>query len=144
MSNDLVFSAANGIAFIAWIILIIFPFRPFTNRLLIGVVVALLCITYAALIYQVLQPGDFKKFMTLQGVISLFSVPGAALAGWIHYLAFDLMTGLFITNNAAKHGIGYAWVLPCLLLTFMLGPIGLLLYLLFRWALTKYYFADNF
>ena len=117
---------------------------PFTNKVLIGVVVASLCITYAVLVYNSLKPGDFKSFMTLGGVTAMLSVPGAALAGWIHYLAFDLMTGLFIANNAAKHGIGYAWLLPCLVLTFLLGPIGLLLYMLIRWALTKYYFADNF
>lgn len=144
MSYDSLFSLANGLAIIAWLILIIFPYRPFTNQLLIGVVVTILCIAYAVLVYQMLQPNDFKKFMTLEGVTSLLSQPDAALAGWIHYLAFDLMTGLFIANNAAKHGIGYAWLLPCLILTFMLGPIGLLLYLLFRWAFTKYYFVTNF
>ncbi len=144
MSNDTLFTLVNGIALVGWLILIIFPFRPFTNRLLIGVVVTLLCITYAVLVYKMLQPGDFKKFMTLDGVSSMLAVPGTALAGWIHYLALDLVTGLFIAHNATKHGIGYAWVLPCLLLTFILGPVGLLLYFLFRWALTKYYFADNF
>jgi hypothetical protein len=144
MSNEQLFLLANGIAFFAWLVLILFPFRPFTNKVLIGVVVASLCITYAVLVYNSLKPGDFKSFMTLGGVTAMLSVPGAALAGWIHYLAFDLMTGLFIANNAAKHGIGYAWLLPCLVLTFFLGPIGLLLYMLIRWALTKYYFADNF
>ena len=144
MSNEQLFLLANGIAFFAWLVLILFPFRPFTNKVLIGVVVASLCITYAVLVYNSLKPGDFKSFMTLGGVTAMLSVPGAALAGWIHYLAFDLMTGLFIANNAAKHGISYAWLLPCLVLTFLLGPIGLLLYMLIRWALTKYYFADNF
>lgn len=144
MSYDLLFSIANGIALIAWLVLLIFPFRPFTNKVLIGVVVTMLCVLYAVLVYQVLQPGDFKKFQTLNGVISLLSTPGAALAGWVHYLAFDLMTGLFIANNAAKHGVAYLWILPCLVLCFMLGPVGLLLYFLIRWSVTKYYFVDNF
>ena len=144
MSYEYLFSLVNGIALIAWIILILFPFRPFTNQVLIGVVVTVLCVTYAVLVYQVLQPGAFKKFTSLQGVVSLLSSPGAALAGWIHYLAFDLVTGLFIANNAAKHGIPYVWLLPCLVFTFLLGPVGLLLYFLFRWALTKHYFTTNF
>ena len=144
MSNENLFSLVNGIALIAWVVLIIFPYRPFTNRVLIGVVVTMLCIVYSVLVYQMLKPGDFQKFATLEGVTALLSVPGAALAGWIHYLAFDLMTGLFIANNAAKHGITYGWLMPCLILTFILGPVGLLLYFLFRWALTKYYFADNY
>jgi hypothetical protein len=144
MFYDSIFTIANTFALLAWIVLIIFPFRPFTNKVLIGAVVTILCVAYAVLVYQTLKPADFAKFNTLKGVTELLSVPGAALAGWIHYLAFDLMTGLFIANNAAKHGIGYAWVLPCLVLTFMLGPVGLLLYLLLRWALTKFYFADNY
>jgi len=144
MSYDQLFQLVNMVALLSWIILFIFPFRPFTNKLLIGVVVGLLCLLYAVLVYRILQPGDFQKFQTLQGVISLLSAPGAALAGWIHYLAFDLMTGLFIAQNAAKHGIKYLWVLPCLVLCFMLGPVGLLLYLLIRWSITKYYFAENF
>lgn len=143
MSYEFIFSAANTLALLAWILLLLFPYRPFTNKLLIGVVITILCTTYAVLVYNMLQPAGFKKFSTLQGVALLMSTPGAALAGWIHYLAFDLMTGLFITGNAARHGISYAWVLPCLVLTFLLGPAGLLLYLLVRWALTKYYFADN-
>lgn len=144
MSYDVVFRLANAFALLAWIILVLFPFRPFTNKLLIGVAVAILCMAYSVLVYQILTPEDFVKFNTLQGVTELLSKPGAALAGWIHYLAFDLMTGIFIANNAAKHGIGYGWLLPCLILTFMLGPAGLLLYLLFRWALTKYYFTGNY
>lgn len=144
MSNELVFTLVNVLALVAWVILVIFPFKTFTNQLLIGVVVTLLCITYAVLVYRMLQPADFNKFRSLAGVSSLLSEPGAALAGWIHYLAFDLLAGLFIANNAAKHGISYPWLLPCLLLTFLVGPVGLLLYLLFRWALTKYYFVANF
>lgn len=144
MSNETIFSLANGVALLAWILLLIFPFRPFTNKVLIGVVVSLLCVTYAVLVYNMLQPADFAKFRTLEGITSLLSAPGAALTGWIHYLAFDLITGLFIANNAAKHGIPYPWIVPCLILTFMLGPVGLMLYFLIRWALTKDYWADNF
>eukprot|EP01035_Chromulina_nebulosa_P003134 gene3134-4270_t len=91
-------------------------------QVLIGVVVSVLCVSYTVLVYNVLQPADFSKFRTLDGITSLTSAPGAALIGWIHYLAFDLMTGLFIANNATKHGIPYPWIVPCLILTFMLGP----------------------
>ena len=144
MAPDTLFSLANGLALLAWIILLIFPFRAFTNKAIIGVVVTLLCAVYAVLVFQTITPGDFQNFSTLAGVTSMFSKPEAVLVGWIHYLAFDLMTGLFIANNAAKHGIKHAVIVPCLLFTFMLGPVGLLLYLLIRWAVMKHYFADNF
>ena len=144
MSHEVIFSIANSLALFSWIFLLIFPFRPITNKILIGVSVALLAVAYAVLVFQTLQPTDFEKFQTLEGVSSLLSVPGAALVGWIHYLAFDLMVGLFIAHNAAKHGIKHIILIPCLIFTFMLGPVGLLLYLIIRWSFTKQWFAENF
>jgi hypothetical protein len=144
MSQETIFSIANSLALISWIILIIFSFRPFTNKLLIGSSIVLLSAAYAFLVFQALKPTDFEKFNTLEGITGLLSVPGAALVGWIHYLAFDLMAGLFIASNAAKHGIKHAFIIPCLILTFMLGPVGLLLYLIIRWAITKNWWAENF
>jgi hypothetical protein len=145
MNNpESIFTVANTIALFSWVYLAAFPFRPVTHKLLLGVVITLLCVAYAALVFNALAPTDFQKFSTLAGVVSLMSSPGAALVGWIHYLAFDLMVGLFIAANAARHGINRWVILPCFLLTFMLGPVGLLLYLLIRWMYTKNYFADNF
>jgi hypothetical protein len=144
MSDEAIFSAASGIAFIGWLVLLIFPFRPFTSRLVIGTVITLLCATYAVLLFQTLQPTDFQKFSTLAGVTSLLGTPGAMLVGWIHYLAFDLLAGLFIAHNAAKHGVSHIVIIPCLLLTFMMGPVGLLLFLIIRWAVSRQYFAENF
>jgi hypothetical protein len=144
MTHEVIFSIANSLALFSWIFLLIFPFRPMTNKILIGVSVALLAIAYAVLVFQTLQPTDFEKFQTLEGVTSLLSVPGASLVGWIHYLAFDLMVGLFIAHNAAKHGIKHIILIPCLIFTFMLGPVGLLLYLIIRWSFTKQWFAENF
>ncbi len=145
MNNpDAIFKFANTLALLSWVYLAAFPFRPVTHKVLVGVVITLLSITYAGLVFNALEPTDFQKFNTLDGVVSLMSVPGAALLGWIHYLAFDLMVGVFIAANAAKHGISRWVILPCFLFTFMLGPVGLLLYLLVRWMYTKNYFADNF
>jgi hypothetical protein len=144
MSADLMFNLASGLAFLGWILLLAAPFRPITGKIVVGVVVALLCVAYAGLVFQSLKPADFEKFSSLAGITSLFAAPGAVLVGWLHYLAFDLMAGVFIAQNAARHGIKHAAILPCLLFTFMLGPVGLLLYLLLRWAVLKHYFADNF
>jgi hypothetical protein len=143
MSNETIFSIASGIALISWLILIIFAYKPWVAKILLGVPIALLCVTYLLLVFQTLQPADFEKFNTLAGVTSLMSVPGAALVGWIHYLAFDLMTGLYIATNASKLGIRQLLIIPCLLATFMLGPVGLLLYLLIRWAHTQHWFSYN-
>ena len=57
-----------------------------------------------------------------------FANPWLLLAGWIHYLAFDLLTGVWEVRDAARRGVPHWLVVPCLALTFMLGPAGWLLY----------------
>jgi hypothetical protein len=76
-------------------------------------------------------------FSTLAQVAVLFSSPYALLAGWIHYLAFDLFTGAWQAREAARLGISRWIVLPCLLLTFLLGPLGLALFLVLKLAMRK-------
>jgi hypothetical protein len=59
------------------------------------------------------------------------------LAGWIHYLAFDLFIGSWQVRDAERNGVPHLAVVPCLVLTFLLGPTGLLLYLLIRAGVTR-------
>ena len=87
---------------------------------------------------------DLSSFGSLSGVMSLFQDPKSVMAGWVHYLAFDLWIGSWEIGDARKHGINRWFVLPCLLFTFMLGPVGLLLYLILRSALTKKITHENF
>jgi hypothetical protein len=69
--------------------------------------------------------------------MKLLSQPHAALAGWIHYLAFDLFVGAWESRDAQRLGISPILVAPCLFLTLMAGPVGLLLYAILRLALRK-------
>jgi hypothetical protein len=145
MTPDTIFSVCNSIAMIGWLLLIIISsFCFYTDKLLIGLVITLFSVIYIWLITQSFQPGDFEKFGTLDGVMSLFTNKTAVTAGWVHYLAFDLMTGIWIKKNSIKYGISHWLIIPCLLFTFMLGPAGLLLYLIIRLIKTKQYFADNY
>jgi len=56
------------------------------------------------------------------------------LAGWVHYLAFDLFIGSWEVRDANRHGIPPWAIIPSLILTFLFGPMGLLLYFLIRIA----------
>ena len=62
---------------------------------------------------------------------------GSALAGWVHYLAFDLFIGSWQVRDAVRNAIPLWLVLPCLVLTFLFGPIGLVAYLAVRTARTR-------
>jgi hypothetical protein len=145
MSPDSIFNLCNTIAMIGWLVLIIIsPFWFNTDQLLVGVIVTLFAIVYVWLITQSISPGDFEKFSTLDGVMGLFTSKTAVTAGWVHYLAFDLMTGIWIKKNSLKYSISHWLIIPCLFFTFMLGPAGLLLYFVIRLVKTKQYFADNY
>lgn len=144
MTPDKIFEICNTIAMLGWLILIFLPFFHHRDKFVIGIIVTLFCVVYAWLVFSSFSLSDFNSFSTLEGVMNLFTNKTVVTAGWIHYLAFDLMTGVFISKNAASNGINHWLTVPCLFFTFMLGPVGLLLYLLLRLILVKKYFAENY
>ncbi|MFQ3212779.1 MAG: hypothetical protein ACJAT1_000792 [Marivirga sp.] len=140
MDLEVIFSFVNSLAFFCWVALLIFPFSKRLKMALTGVVISGLALLYTYFIGQSIEPDGLDSFSTLAGIGALFSDPAALLAGWIHYLAFDLMMGMYITNNAEKYGINRWLLIPCLIFTFMLGPVGLLLYFIIRIIYSKRYF----
>ena len=131
MSAELLFSIASAIALIGWLTLILLP-KPWRYRIPIAVCAPALALFYAFQIFPVLNGMDPLAFSTLEGVMSLQGNALAALVGWIHYLAFDLIIGWLIANDAEQIGLRRWAVVPALMLTFMLGPVGWLTYLLIR------------
>jgi hypothetical protein len=137
MTPERLFSVANSTALLGWLILIFAARLRWAAAMVTGAILpALFAILYAGLIaaHWGETPGGFS---TLAGVTSLFSNPWLLLAGWIHYLAFDLFIGSWQVRDAASHNIPHLAVIPCLILTFLFGPAGLLLYLAIRFAKTK-------
>jgi hypothetical protein len=144
MTPDTVFQLCNAIAIIGWLILIALPMWPSSDKFIIGIIVALFAVIYTFYIVTNLSAIDMKSFSSLKGVTALFTNPLAVLLGWVHYLAFDLMVGIWIKKNSLKYGISHWLIILCLLLTFMFGPIGLLVYLLIRFVKTRNYFTANY
>ncbi len=77
------------------------------------------------------------SFSTLQGVRQLFSNDWALLAGWVHYLAFDLFVGAWIARDAARANLSRLVLVPVLPLTFLFGPAGFLLFVIIKAASGK-------
>lgn len=132
MNPDMIFQIASMTAMAGWIVLLISPFIPKLADRISGLIIpALLSIAYTALILAFF--GDAEGgFDTLDNVMKLFTVREAVLAGWIHYLAFDLFIGAWEVRNGRADGMPFLLVLPCLPLTFMFGPAGLLLFIVLR------------
>ena len=132
MNADNLFLVTNLIALLAWMLLIIIPRWKVTHLLVInGSVSLLLAIIYSSLIIGFFHQAD-GSYHSLQGVSKLFQHNYILLAGWIHYLAFDLLIGSWIVQDASKHNIPRIMIIPCLILTFLFGPAGFLTYIICR------------
>ena len=137
MKAEQIFSIANLVAMFGWILLAVAPRWSWTQKIVIsGNISLLLGIAYLILVILFFGSAD-GGFGSLAGVMKLFTNEWAVLAGWIHYLAFDLFVGSWEVRDAQENGISHWLVIPCLFFTFMLGPIGFLLYSILRFFLAK-------
>jgi hypothetical protein len=131
MNLETLFAVANAIALVAWGALVFAPRWRWTARLTELAVPGLLAAAYVVIL-ATHWSIDAQSFSTLANVAALFDNPWALLAGWIHYLAFDLLVGGWLARDASTHGISRLLVVPCLLLTFLFGPAGWLAYQVIR------------
>ena len=137
MTPEFVFKIANSLALLAWLLLIVLGRKRWVSGLVTAVLApCVFALAYVA-IFATHGSESTGNFNTLAGVSALFSNPWLLLAGWIHYLAFDLFTGSWQVRDAARQGISHWLVIPCLILTFLLGPAGLLLYFVLRASLRR-------
>ena len=128
MTTNQAFDILNLIALAAWALLLLSPRLPRWSSTVTGAIApGVLAAVYTAIV-AVTWAGSEGGFSSLADVATLFSNRWILLAGWTHYLAFDLLVGNWEMRDARTRGIPYVLVLPCLVLTFLFGPAGWLLY----------------
>lgn len=137
MNLEDVFSFVNTLAVFSWIALFVFYSKKWIYKVLFSGILVILSVTYIIFISQGLYGDVEGGFSSLAGVKALFQNDEALLAGWIHYLAFDLFVGMWISKDSWELKINRWLLLTCLLFTFMFGPVGLLLYILIRMVKTN-------
>lgn len=134
MQPEALFSLFSTLAMLGWLILILLPRR----WVLLNQFPALWIPLFLSLGYSLLIGLHFFQaeggFDTLKNVQQLFTHPMAALAGWVHYLAFDLLLGSWVAREADKLGISRLIQAPVLLATFMFGPFGYLLFMMIKYG----------
>jgi hypothetical protein len=127
-----IFSIANGLSVICWVLLAMLPARRWVTDVIAGrVAPALFAVAYIAIVVTVF-PRAGGSFSTLAGVSQLFENPWVLLAGWLHYLAFDLLIGTWEARDSIERGVSRWLLVPCLFFTFMFGPMGWLAYMTVR------------
>lgn len=139
MSPDVLYLLVNNLALVAWIALSVAPYNAQVQKWVLGGVVVILAGLYAILFVGSFDGAMMNELSTLDGLTALFSNKQAVILGWTHYLAFDLVAGIYIVRNAQTHKISQRLILPFLWLTFMAGPLGWLMYVVFRVLKIKKY-----
>ena len=143
MTPERLFDLATWVALPGWLLLVFLPRWRWSARLVGSVLIpALLGGLYLVLIVRWFGSSE-GGFGSLAEVRAFFENPWLLLAGWIHYLAFDLFVGAWELRDAQRIGLHHLLVVPCLALTLMFGPVGLLLYLLLRGVVKRRIWLDE-
>src|SRR5438477_4018975 len=134
------FSIANLTVFPFWLTMIFAPGWRGTNRLVQSPLIVLPPIAiYAALVLPAL--GAVLPIVVrpeLPAVAALLGAPLGAPAAWAHFLAFDLFVGRWIFLDARERNLPAPVVSGLLIVTLLLGPLGLGAYLAVRAGLLRW------
>ena len=137
MTAEIVFSLASGFAVVGWLVL---AGGAITRKRGLVTLAAgrIWPLAFSGLYFLLIlfffarAPGGFDSLAHVQ---ALFTAPWAALAGWVHYLAFDLFVGAWITAEVLRLSLPRLVLVAILPLTFLFGPIGLLAFFAAKLAL---------
>ncbi|WAJ29806.1 ABA4-like family protein [Antarcticirhabdus aurantiaca] len=134
MTLETIFSLCGLLALIGWAALLASPWIPvWSDRIAGWIVPGLLAVIYVALVLAFFGEAE-GGFGSLEEVAQLFSSRPVLLAGWLHYLAFDLLVGAWEAREGRRRGVPFLLVVPCFAATFLVGPAGFLLFLVVRAA----------
>ena len=131
LSYDMISSIASNLAILGWIGIVLLPKSDLVvkviARLAIPGLMAVLYITLLATHWgDVPEGGGLGSINEMQ---LFFSVDGLMVVGWMHFMAWDLFVGTWQVEDSQRHGIHHLMILPALAATFLVGPVGLLVYL---------------
>ena len=144
MTAETLFLICNNGVLPAWLLLVVAPGWVWTQRLVHSAFIPILLGgVYGWAFLSSSGAPEGASFFSLSGVMLFFTAETAALAGWVHYLVFDLFVGAWEVRDSRRLGIHRLAVVPCLVFTLMLGPLGLLAYLLLRLAWTRRFLLDE-
>jgi len=131
---EAVFQIVNGVALAGWLVLIAgVAIRSETlRRQIAGRFIPLILALGYSILLVTSWPGTEGGFTSLEEIAQLFGSPWLLLAGWVHYLAFDLFVGAWAAQDAAERGSPRFLLIPVLPAIFLAGPLGFALWLALR------------
>ena len=121
-----------------WLILIFFPQSHLSKYLITSIFpIFVLGGAYIFMLYKsYLNSFDFSNnfnlYFGINNISELFSDKNFLMMFWIHFISINLFTGGWIVKDSQKFQINKILLFFPLLITYLIGPIGLFLYWLIR------------
>jgi len=121
-----------------WFVLLIFPNSQICRVFITSVFpIFILSLAYAYLLYIVSLDGydflqNFKLYLGLSEISNLFENQSFLILFWAHFLAMNLFCGGWIVKDSRTFGINKFLVSLPLIITYLIGPIGLTVYWMIR------------
>ena len=138
--TTILFDVCNLLILLVWGLVLFFP-RWKISENLISYPWVPLGISFFYSYFIVVSGGLVEAdFSSLEGIVSLFknTTTESAAAGWLHYLAFDFWVGTWIIRHSRKNEIAHLAIILPLLCTFMLGPVGIMIYSLLFFGIRQF------
>ena len=132
MTYEIIFNIYNTGILIFWLFLLVFPKSKVTQKMTDFPWIPLV-IAFGYIYFLGTSDSIFSvDFSSLSGLTEMFqnSNPRGVAAGWLHYLAFDFWVGCWILRDSQKKGVKHAFIIFPMLCTFMVGPVGIIVYTL--------------
>jgi hypothetical protein len=137
ITADIFYGYASILIFLPWVLLLFAPTWPYTEKIAFGAAI-ILFIAAAWFTFQFLtNPEESGNLLSLSGLENLFRSKSMLLTGWLNYLSFCLLVGVWQVHDGQQLKIHPIFLVPSLLLTMLTGPAGLLLYLIIRFFKTR-------
>jgi hypothetical protein len=132
--TEMLFSLTFAVAAPFWVLMIVLPRWSWSARIVSSPLIVLpVVLIYAALVVPNLSTVfPVVASPTLEGIRDLLGTADGAAAGWAHMIAFDLFVGRWAWLDGRIRRMPALVMSPILLLTILLGPLGLLVYLIAR------------
>ena len=121
-----------------WIILIFFPQSNLSRYFVTSIIpIFLLAGTYIFILYKSYLSSydfinNFSLYLGIQNLSELFENELYLMMFWTHFIAINLFTGGWIVKDSQKFNINKFLIAVPLIVTYLIGPIGLLFYWLIR------------
>lgn len=136
MNWNLLYTLINALVIPAWLLLLLAP-RWRTTGLVVhsGIYPLVYGSLYTICLFASMffgQSAEGVGMGSVAAVAALFDHPNGVIVGWTHYLVFDLFVGAWIGRDALRRDLPHLAVAPCILASFLFGPVGLLAYMLVR------------